>query len=96
MGVVGVSVSGGALNQRTDVGFESRGTFRVAEDTSLPGFADSVARSWGAFTMLVGLGVVLVGTLVPFAWLMILAGVFWWWRHGAAVRSAGVSSDGVM
>lgn len=54
-------------------------SLRVIEDTSLPGFTDSLATAWDGMQWLFGVAVIVAGAAVPFLWVpLVLAGVWWW------------------
>ena len=54
--------------------------FNVIEDTSLPGFGDSLAGAWRGMQWLFGVAVLLAGAAVPFLWVPAIAAGVWWWR----------------
>jgi hypothetical protein len=56
----------------------------VIEDTSLPGFSDSLATAWDGMKWLFGVIVMLAGAAVPFLWVPVLLGGVWWWRRRRA------------
>jgi hypothetical protein len=56
-------------------------TLQIARDDSLPGFTDAVSESWQALQRVFGLGVVVVGAVVPFLWLVALVAGFVLWRR---------------
>ncbi len=54
----------------------------IAEDTALPGFGDSLATGGRALRTFVSAVLVLLGVLLPFAWVpALVAGGLWWRRR---------------
>jgi hypothetical protein len=53
----------------------------VIEDTSLPGFSDSLAAAWDGMQWLFGVVVMVAGAAVPFLWVPLLLAALWWWRR---------------
>jgi hypothetical protein len=61
----------------------------VIEDTSLPGFSDSLAAAWDGMKWLLGVVVMVAGAVVPFLWVPVLLAGLWWWRR----RRVGAAPD---
>lgn len=62
----------------------------VIEDTSLPGFSDSLGAAWDGMKWLLGVVVMVAGAAVPFLWVPLLLAGLWWWRRR---RSPEAPSD---
>ena len=63
----------------------------------LPGFGDGIAASWDVLTGVGGLFILVGGAVIPFLWLLALAGLFLWWRsrrRGDEAAVAGTSDPG--
>jgi hypothetical protein len=52
----------------------------VIPDDSLPGFMDALEAAWGTFMKFVGVLVLAAGAVIPWLWVPVLGGAFWWWR----------------
>ena len=61
----------------------------VAEDTSLPGFGDSFGAGVGALFAMLSIGLVVLGVLLPFVWVPIVAlAIVWWVRRRQRASSS--------
>lgn len=66
------------------VGFEleiTEALLDIDADDSLPGFTDALGAAWEAFLKVVGVVVLAAGAIIPFLWIPLLAGAYWWWRR---------------
>lgn len=59
----------------------------VIEDTSLPGFSESLTAAWHGMQWLFGIVVVVAGAAVPFLWVPLLLAGLWWWRRRRAATA---------
>lgn len=56
--------------------------FTLAADDSLPGFVDALKGGWNALLRIGSVVLLLVGALLPFAWLPVVLWLGWrWWRR---------------
>ncbi len=60
----------------------------VIEDTSLPGFVDSMREAGESLLRLWGYAVVVAGALVPYLWVPALLAGWWWWRRRRSTTTA--------
>jgi len=71
---------GDALRIGVDAEVEDAG-LRIVPDTSLPGFMDGLEAAWGGLQRFIGVIVLGAGAAIPFLWVPLLAGAYWWWRR---------------
>jgi hypothetical protein len=83
--VVPVDDEGQVIRQTTTVSQEDV-SLGVVEDTSLPGFVESLSLGWGALVWIFAMLVVAVGVLAPLLLVAVpvAAGVIWWRRRDVA------------
>ena len=67
---------------RIQVEVEIEGAFlRIARDTSLPGFMDGLSAAGEALQQVLGVIVLGSGAAIPFLWVPLAAGVWWWHKR---------------
>lgn len=75
-----VNADGEVLESRR-VSTTSTMLVEAVDPGGLPGFGDGVETSLDALKTIGGVAVVVAGVVVPFLWVVALAGLFMWWRR---------------